>query len=182
MTATLTVPATDKQIAFIHKLIGEKDTGHFGEDTLADLNTVKAGGTLPRKFASELISALLAAPRKQQPKAAPSPSAITKPGLFVAPNGEIIKAKPNQSKTRLYAMAMVGISGERLTVSGEIVNWKWRYAPGLVAQLQESWRMPFDQAAELSIAVGKCLCCGRKLKAAKSVQAMIGPVCAGYFA
>jgi hypothetical protein len=69
MTVT-TTPATDKQMALIHKLIGEKNTGHFGEDTLADLQTVQSGGTLPRSSpasSSVRCSPLLRRSSRQRP-------------------------------------------------------------------------------------------------------------------
>lgn len=183
MNATATLPpATDKQMALIHKLISEKDTSHFGEDTLSDLQTVQAGGTLPKKFASQLISALLAAPKKTlQVKTSAAPWRLT-PGMYVAPNGEIVKVQPTQDKKRLYAKVMVSISGERLTVGGDVVNWDWLYAPGLINEIQPSWKMDADQAHALGIRSGRCLWCKKALKDATSVSLAMGPTCRKMFA
>jgi hypothetical protein len=181
MTVT-TTPATDKQMALIHKLIGEKNTGHFGEDTLADLQTVQSGGTLPKKFASQLISALLAAPKKVVAAKATAAAWTLTPGMYVAPNGEIVKVKPTQDKQRLYAQVMVSISGERLTVGGEVVNWDWQYAPGLIKEIQPSWKMDAEQAHALGIQSGRCLWCKKALKDATSVSLAMGPTCRKMFA
>jgi hypothetical protein len=42
--------------------------------------------------------------------------------------------------------------------------------------------MPKARAIEFTTRYGKCIVCGRHLKAAKSVEAGIGPVCIKYFA
>lgn len=177
-TTTASAPATDKQLAFINKLIGEKNTAHFGEDTLADLETVKAGGTLPKKFASQLISALLAAPRK--PKHQASGQAL-KPGIYQAPNGDLVKVQQSKNSSNVYALVMVNFSGERLTLTGEIVNWKWEYNPGLINHVTAAMKLDAQAAMDFGLKHGQCLWCHRKLEAAKSVLQSIGPVCAKKF-
>lgn len=178
MTATA-IPATDKQTAFIAKLIGEKNTGHFGEDTLSDLLEFKATGTLPKKHASQLIDALLSAPKTVVP-AAPG-AAVLEQGIFIAPNGDVIKVQKSKSSGNLYAKVAVNIHGERLTLSGEVVKWEYVYAPGLIKHITPQMRMNAAQAEEYSLKFSQCMACGRALKAAKSVAAGIGPVCIKYF-
>jgi hypothetical protein len=41
--------------------------------------------------------------------------------------------------------------------------------------------MNFEKAKALTIRYGRCICCGRRLKAAQSVERGIGPVCRRYF-
>jgi hypothetical protein len=57
-------PASPKQMAFITKLLAEKDHSYFGEDTAADRDAAVAGQTLAMVHASALITALLSAPKK----------------------------------------------------------------------------------------------------------------------
>jgi hypothetical protein len=178
---TTAVPATQPQINDIAKLVSEKNTSYFGEDTLADLIEFKETGTLPKKHASQLIDSLLAAPKKQAVTAGSLPAVTL--GMYVEPaSGEIIMVTPTKDKQRMYCKVMVGINGERLTTGGEIVNWDWKYAPGLLAQIRPEWKMPAELGAKLGIKSGKCIRCKRHLKAAKSVSAMLGPVCITYFA
>jgi hypothetical protein len=41
--------------------------------------------------------------------------------------------------------------------------------------------MSLEKAKQLNIKYGRCIICGLKLKAAKSVEAGMGPVCIKYF-
>lgn len=102
-------------------------------------------------------------------------------GVYVLPDGTIAQVKPNKAKTRLYAKRWVNINGERLTLSDEHVKGEWAYAPGLIKQCEEQYRMTLEQAKRFILVYGQCCRCGRKLKAAKSVEAGIGPVCIKYF-
>lgn len=181
MTTATAVPATDKQLAFIAKLIGEKNTSHFGEDTLSDLLEFKATGTLPKKHASQLIDALLSAPKQKVAAAAAPSSAPLTAGIYLAPNGDVIQVKLNQAKTNVYAkVAMAG--PDRLNLLGEVVKFKFVYVPGLIKHITPDMKMSKEQAEEFSFKFKQCMACGRKLEAAKSVAAGIGPVCIKYFA
>lgn len=133
--------------------------------------------------ASKKIDELKAMPLA---KVAPAAKVATPPitlGMYVEPaSGEIIMVTPTKDKQRMYCKVMVGINGERLTTGGEIVNWDWKYAPGLLSRIRPEWKMPAEQGAELGIKSGKCIRCKRHLKAASSVAASLGPVCITYFA
>lgn len=117
-------------------------------------------------------------------KPAPAPEASPKEagvGVYVLPDGTIVQVKPNKAKTRVYAKRWVSINGERLTLSDEHVKGEWDYEPGLVNKVKPEYRMTLEQARRFILVYGQCCRCGRKLKAAKSVEAGIGPVCANYF-
>lgn len=162
--ATALKPASDKQTALIKKLFGEKD--------------VPAGMEIPTdsKTASRMIDWLFTQPRKP----APQNAAVT-PGIYIAPNGDVIKVQANKAKTNVYAKVAVAFGGERLNLLGDVVKWEWQYAAGLIAHITPAMRMTKEQAEEYSLKYSKCMCCGRQLKAAKSVAAGIGPVCIKYF-
>jgi len=58
-----------------------------------------------------------------------------------------------------------------------VAKLELEYRQGLVYQLTMSHRLPAVEVAEVSRRYGRCLMCGARLKAATSVQRMIGPVC-----
>lgn len=159
-TATAVKPASDKQTALIAKLLGEKD--------------VPAGMEIPAdsKTASRMIDWLFAQPRKPQAQT----EGVT-PGIFIAPNGDVIKVQSNKAKTGVYALVAVAFGGERLNLHGDVVKFEYQYAAGLINHITPAMRMTKEQAKEYSLKYSKCMWCGRKLKAAKSVEAGIGPVC-----
>lgn len=175
MTQTTQRPASDKQIAFIERLMSEKDL----EGTWSTSGMVQTwrdmldNGTLTGPEASQIIESLLSAPRK------PNPQDAT-PGVY-RKDGAIFVVKPNRDKTAFYAKKLVEIGGERLTESDDVVNFEMVYAPGIVRTLTQADRMPLADATALMTRYGRCINCGRHLKAAKSVAAGIGPVCAQAF-
>ncbi len=189
MTTTTGKPYSEKQANLIGKLTDEREVPVAGKDVqeavlIARHEDVLGGGKfVSMREASDVITWLFTLPKKETLKPSAAAKTPLTPGFYVEPaSNEIVKVKPTKDKKRLYAMAMVGIHGERLTTGGEIVNWDWKYAPGLVNHIDPSWKMSADLAAELGIRTGRCISCKRPLKAAKSVQAMIGPVCIKYFA
>ena len=99
-----------------------------------------------------------------------------KPGIYNF-NGEIYKVQYNIPKTNVYALKMVQFGGNRLTEGGEVVHFKWEWAPGVVKQLTPNQMLNKDQVGELGLRYGQCIVCGRTLVDAFSVQRGIGPVC-----
>jgi hypothetical protein len=108
------------------------------------------------------------------------PSELVGAGVYEL-DGTIIVVKPNREKTRCYAKKVVE-SPPRMTEVGEVVDFELEYALGLIRDLREEHRMPKARAIEFTTRYGRCIVCGRHLKAAKSVEAGIGPVCIKYFA
>jgi hypothetical protein len=96
-------------------------------------------------------------------------------------DGKIYVVKPNKDKTRVYAKEIVE-SPERMTENGAVVDFETVYRPGVVFSLTESDRWDLADAKDFLTKFARCIVCGRSLKAAKSVAASIGPVCAKYFA
>jgi hypothetical protein len=185
MTVKTTAPASEKQLAFIAKLVSEKDTSHFGEDTLTDLQTFKSGGDLPKKFASQLIDALLSAPKKavEVKSSAGTPAALT-PGIYGAPNGDVIKVKKTKDGQRVYAQVMVAKGGQtRINLHDEEVpNFDFVYVPGLIVHLTPQMKLTLEDAKAFYTRTGRCLNCKKELKVAASIEKGLGPVCAKMFA
>ena len=72
-------------------------------------------------------------------------------------------------------------SAPRVTEAGTEIPFELVYAPGVIYDLALSDRMPLSEAEELSTRYAACIVCGARLKAAKSVRSLIGPVCKKYF-
>lgn len=108
------------------------------------------------------------------------PASLTA-GVYETGEGVFV-VKPNRAKTRMYAKRLIEIGGQRLTEAGTVVEIEFEYAPGAIYRLTEADRMPLEKAKELTIRYGRCIVCGRRLKAAQSVERGIGPVCIKSFA
>jgi Family of unknown function (DUF6011) len=96
-------------------------------------------------------------------------------------DGRIYVVKPNKDKTRVYAKEVIE-SPARMTENGAVADFETVYRPGVVFSLTESDRWDLADAKDFLSKFARCIVCGRHLKAAKSVESSIGPVCAKYFA
>lgn len=94
-------------------------------------------------------------------------------------NGEVFIVKLNRAKTDKYVSRLVELTGsaERLNVEDERVKIDFVYAPGMLAKLRPEDQLTLEEAKPLIIRYGRCLFCGQFLKAAKSVERSVGPVC-----
>jgi hypothetical protein len=134
---------------------------------------------IPSATPAEIVAEAEAITRGDEKIQAPV-TPVTDPGVYENAEG-IFVVKPNQAKTRLYAKKLVEINGERLMESGDVVQIEFEYAPGAIFRLHAEDKMNFEKAKALTIRYGRCICCGRRLKAAQSVERGIGPVCRRYF-
>ena len=107
---------------------------------------------------------------------------ITQPGVYEMPDGKIYVVKFNRPQTRLYAKRLVEIAGDRLTEAGTTASIEFEYEAGAIFRLAPEMKMPLERAKQLTIRYGRCIVCGRHLKAAESVERGIGPVCVKSFA
>jgi len=87
---------------------------------------------------------------------------------------------PRPDEARLYAKKLVE-SAPRQTEAGTEIPFELAYAPGVIYDLALSDRMPLAEAEQLSTRYAACIVCGARLKAARSVRSLIGPVCRKYF-
>jgi hypothetical protein len=175
-------PMTEKQYSFITKLISERV---IKPEHLEKLG--QGAGSFTSALASETITWLL-----RQPVAAAAPTVTAHAGAAVMKqpeasqgvyqkDGKIYVVKSNKAHTHTYAKELV-TSADHLTEAGTVIPFDLTYAPGVVKTLTEADRMPLADAEQLMIKFGRCICCGRTLKAAKSVSQGIGPICIKYFA
>lgn len=176
MTTAIARP-TAPQDGLIRRLLVERQMPTMGADTEARLETYAGyvARGLSSDGASRLIKALLAQPRDCQPAQHDAPAKL-EPGVYEL-DGEVFVVKPNRNGTRLYAKRLVEITGERRTEADTVVQIEFEYASGVIYKLQPEHKMPYERARELTIRYGRCIACGRQLKAKTSVDAGIGPVC-----
>lgn len=121
-------------------------------------------------------------PKVQAPVAQAPRLTIEDAGVYVMPDGSVVKVQANQSKTRTYAKRWVEITGQRLTEADTRVQGEYQFEAGLVAEVAQVGRkMSLEEAKAFILRYGQCCRCSRKLKAADSVERGIGPVCIKYF-
>jgi hypothetical protein len=184
-------PATDKQVALITKLLGEKDlTG-----TIYDGHTVCPAG-LDKRAASSTIDFMFKLPRKSASTAAPADDSELE-GMH-RDGGVIFKVqRAVHGSGNLYAKRLVGyhpaavdgkcycsdMQGVQCGVcrEPELTEWSFEYAPGVIRYLSADTKMTLEEAKEFGALYGTCCVCGRTLTNESSIEAGIGPVCAGKF-
>lgn len=157
-------PATEKQISFIARLVRDRDTSGM-EQQLAEARELVMARTLSTRVASDLIEALLGAPRVQL-----EPS-VTE-GMYRTADGTIYKVQHAvHGSGHLYA--------KRLVLDAYTDTWVFEYAPSAVRHLTLDERLTLEQAKEFGALYGSCAVCGRTLTNEASIAEGIGPVCAG---
>lgn len=152
-------PATEKQVAFIQRLAAERGV---------DVPAVSS-----KKAASATIESLLA-----MPKAAPAshpdaqPAGEATEGMHKI-GDEIFKVqKAVHGSGHLYAKRLV--PGDGFGAKATFV-----YAPGVLKTLSAATKMTLEEAKAFGALYGTCCVCGRTLTNETSIEAGIGPVCAG---
>lgn len=183
-----------KQIDWVLKLAGERRFDRIGSDGEERIENVAAlienGAT--KQNVSQMISDLLKQPvdtreLNYSPAAIPTQRDVKEvhpdltPGVYDVDN-HVYVVKFNREKTRLYAKRLVEIASDRLTASDDLVKIEFVYEPGAIFNIKPEQKMPLDRAEKLTIRYGRCIVCGRVLKAGKSVRQGIGPVCIKSFA
>jgi len=187
-------PASEAQIRFINKLISEKDTSKIGTFPTRTMNEIQAGSEVSKSRASSLITALknalpkaqTSAPEIQTP-ATPAqtsasqvrtqnkPAPVTEDGMYQTPAGEIYKVQvAKQGSGRLYAKKLTEFA---LEDGG--TEWAFEFVKGGIYRLTADMKMSLEQAQEFGKLYGVCCRCAADLTDEKSINAGIGPICAG---
>ena len=142
--------ATESQTRFLATLIRERVNPYAG---------ISLDG-LDKRNASNMISELLNAPRVDAP---------AEEGFYTR-DGIVYRVQKSKSTGNPYAKKLV---------TGEFGKAHWDYAPGVARSFKPEDRLTLDAAREMGHAYGVCMICARTLTDPKSVDAGIGPVCAG---
>jgi Family of unknown function (DUF6011) len=186
--------ATQPQIDRIKRTLAAHDLyfgGHYDrlwkilEAHEIDVRTPGDGTRMTRDTASATIDWLDQQVAKLAPAASATDAAAPKqivatPGVY-RKDGTVYVVKPNKAKTRVYASKLVE-SPPRLTESGVTVDFELEYAKGVIYELGEADRLALEDAREYLTRYGRCIYCKHPLKAAKSVEAGVGPVCRKMYA
>lgn len=161
-TATAIRPASDKQIALLNRLAGERD---FDVPAIHQIIADANAGTASMSAASRAIDILFDKPRKPLVHGDGAPVGE---GYYLQEDTvyKVVKAK---STGNLYAKALH---------STEYGRASWDYAPGAMKHLTGAHRLTLDQAREMGTRLGACVICGKALTDPESVERGIGPVCA----
>lgn len=186
MTVKTFKPASPAQLKFVRSLSEDREVPIAGKDegeafVIARWEDCFSGKDVEMKEASQVIDWLKTLPRKAKEVKSDTgtPAALTE-GIYISPVGDIIKLKKSKAG-HLYAQVAMAISGERLTFSGNVVNFEYVYTPGLTAHLTPAMRMSEAQAQDFALRSGRCAWCRRAIKTSSSLLAGVGPVCAKKF-
>lgn len=165
MTTTTLYPATEKQIAFIKKLVAEKQTDQRTEDLLTAARAAAMAGGLSSKAASAVIDALIACPRKTDAR-----DEYTA-GIYAVDGDTIVRVYLGQQSGVMLAKQVHVQDGE--------VSYDYLGTARKVLSAATTWtRLELSEVGSLGITSGHCLICGRRLDDPESVDRGIGPVCA----
>lgn len=148
----MTKPVSEKQVAFLSTLLSERV-----HEVVVDFATLTSGE------ASNLITALLASPRK----AGGSFERITEEGMYRNAQGDIYKVQRSRESGNLYAKRL------------DIMGGSFVYEQGAMRNIKPSDRMTLDDAKAFGVQYGFCCVCARLLTNGVSVAEGIGPICGG---
>lgn len=168
-------PASEKQVAFVRKLMGERILGFreewTPEDAAAAIEAQRAtfetqleAGQVGVREASTLIDALLSAPQAPRRQAAK-----LELGMYRKADGTMYRVYPARESGRILAKRLVedGFGG-----------WAFEYAGMADRFVSADERMSLEEAKEWGAQFGTCCVCAALLTDPTSVAAGIGPICA----
>lgn len=151
---------TDAQIRFVR--------------TLAEENGEEIPQIRTKQEASDAITRLIKA-RETRKSGSTSGPKVTEDGMYRTPAGEIYKVQiAKQGSGRLYAKKLTEIDRE----DGG-TEWSFEIAKGAIFRLTPAMKMTLEQAQEFGKLYGVCCRCAADLTDEKSIEAGIGPICAG---
>lgn len=127
-----------------------------------------------KQDASDEITRLLKA-REEGPKAGVRiGSKVTEDGMYQTSDGTVYKVQiAKNGSGRLYAKQLT----EHKTEDGS--SWSFEYVSGAIGRLTPADKMSLEQAQEFGKLYGVCCRCAADLTDEKSIEAGIGPICAG---
>jgi hypothetical protein len=149
--------ASDKQIALIVRLGAERGRT-YRDELLAEMT---------RSEASELIDGLVALPRVAQTT---GPAAELEAGIYRVDDVIYKVQKAVHGSGRMYAKQLV-IDGPG--------SAHFEIAPGAIHEITSEHRMSLEEAVSYGQLYGVCVRCGATLTDETSIEAGIGPICAG---
>ncbi len=165
---------TDKQVAFINKLIVQTNTKIGTSDTVNSRSVLNfidkvlvrlEHGNLNKRDASRIIETLIRFSNDSYE--APVVREKAPVGVYKRGN-DIYRVIKGRQSANTYAQKLA------TDPSGQPV---WDYAGGMIFELKVEELISPEVAAQMGRSVGYCVICGRFLTDAESVAKGIGPVC-----
>lgn len=166
-------PASEKQIAFLTRLIGERDLSGLSESDRRKINFVTRGGHPTSAGTSTLIDVLLEAPMSES-------AAELKKGEIHVVDGSYVRVHISQGSGMPYA-CVAEILREAIWADGKVVEpgeVEWTFVSGLVTKLSTATRATAEQAKGFATLAGRCIFCSHAIDTPESTAVGYGPVCA----
>lgn len=185
-TKTL-IPASDKQVSFIKKLMAERQYGDVYVQTQLDACHVATIEEFSKSMASNVIGVLLNEPKKKVSHAPAKQNVEAFPGFYTDGEKyyEVVQSKQGHKYAKVLVIKVVATCGGCEYCDGEDTCKKskasWSYAPGAMKNFQQWEKVSPEKATEFGKKWGCCMACGRTLTKTESIEAGIGPICAGKF-
>lgn len=171
--------ATRPQVNYLRVLLTEREG-----PTVADVNL----DTLTKAAASKLITKLEHAPRRPRTVVTGPVSAVAaaelESGIYLLGTTVYKVQRAVHGSGRMYAKKLVAVDPYVKTVRGKEVTVSHEFVYEGVKPLRDltaDHKMTLEQAKEFGALYGVCCNCGVTLTDEASIEARIGPVCAGKF-
>jgi hypothetical protein len=155
-------PASEKQYAFLQKLMAERVLPH--EERRELIVEQIESPLFTKQAASIYIEILLGCERKP---AVHDDGAALGEGFYLL-GDDVFKVQASKAGN-LYAKQFAYQGGRA----------SYEYAPGALKKLTGAVRLTVEVAAEMGVKFGSCVVCARLLTDPESVAAGIGPICKG---
>lgn len=196
MTTATFIPATERQVAFLRKLVSERNAEGDSPEavTVATIARVLDGevGPLSRKGASRLIDTILAIrPTTAAPRVTRNECDDDGLDLRAIPSGRYaVPGGDTRLKVRIDVVTEGKWAGWVFVKDAAEYGQGRKYGsqrPGQTyrGEIEAALRViaadPREASAAYGRLVGACGVCGRHLEDAESVARGIGPICAGKF-
>ncbi len=169
-------PASEKQVAFLTRLCGERNwAGVLDATGTLDIDTDKPEfiGQLTSKQASAVIDTLMAAPRRQ---AAQAVAEVALAAGAYRVGEKLIRVYLGQQSGKMLAAELVDITAENRDDAWAYLGMASRFVPA------DAHRLTVEECEAVARGAGQpsfswCCVCGRKLDDPNSVARGIGPKC-----
>lgn len=105
-------------------------------------------------------------------------------GIYRDPSDQAIYKvqKAVHGSGNMYAKKLTVVERTHWSFNGtqsQVFEAVFEFAPGAIRKIQPSWRLSLEEAKAFGALYGICVQCGRTLTDEKSIEAGIGPICAG---
>lgn len=163
--------ATTNQLAAIHKMLPIKLWNDA--EIAVVVHKLENSESITFDEASKAVGLLIKSPwkpREAKPAAVKhSGPKVTQPGMYRSGDDVFQVMWGNEEKTYLFAKIW----------DSETERFRFRQGAGDLYKLDPAGLMSFEDAAQFSREISRCCVCSKRLTKQSSIDAGIGPICAG---